>query len=81
MARLSKERCARCRAAIAAKRIESGLSISELAAKAGLDIATVWKYENSEALPDLSSVCHIADALECSIDELLGRDVEMISEN
>jgi len=50
-----------------------GLTQSELGARAGLGAASISHFETGQRLPSLDSLVKIADALECSVDALLGR--------
>lgn len=54
-------------------RSERGMSRSALARATGLDVATIYRYERWDRQPDLAVAARIADALECSLDELAGR--------
>ncbi len=53
-------------------RIQSGMSQSQLASKAGLSVPTIQKYENGkEHKPGLETVLAIAEALSCRLEEFL----------
>lgn len=57
------------------RREAMGLTKRALAKELGTDVSgsnfTYW--ERGERLPDAYSLCLLADALGCSVDELLGR--------
>lgn len=54
-------------------RQKKGLSQRTLADKIGLIKNQIWHYENGKTEPRLSTLVWIADALEVSIDWLVGR--------
>lgn len=58
---------------ITALRRRAGFSQCELAARLGVSQAAVAKLEKPGSYPNASKLPKIADALECSIDELFGR--------
>lgn len=53
-------------------RINAGLTISELAYRAGVTPTTVTGSENGQKNPSLSTVILLADVLGISIDEYIG---------
>lgn len=55
-------------------RQRKGLSQRTLADKIGVHKNQIWLYENGKTEPRLSTLVWIADALEVSIDWLVGRD-------
>ncbi len=55
-------------------RKEAGLSQAELAAALEIERSTVAKYETGDRSPDIETLCKIADVLQISTDELLGRN-------
>ena len=57
------------------RRIEKGWSRVRLSLKIGAtsDGTTVKLWEQGESAPSAYFLCMLADALECSVDELLGR--------
>lgn len=57
---------------IAAKRKEKGLTQTELAERMGVNQIQVSRWENGKHLPTLEQFVVIADALNCSLDELAG---------
>ncbi len=59
-----------------ALRIQHGLLQKEIAEKIGVDRTTYVKYENGSSEPNLEVIQRIADNLDCSVDYLLGRDVQ-----
>lgn len=54
---------------------EKNLTISEVSEKAGLSIDTVKKILYKHCDPRMSTVIAIAEALDCSVDYLLGRNL------
>src|SRR6266511_2022390 len=50
-----------------------GLTQGELGAKAGMAAASISHFETGQRVPSLDSVVKLADALEVSVDALLGR--------
>lgn len=57
-------------------RKEHGLTQQELAEKAGLSRSSINTWESSRSLPLPDGLCALANALECSVDYLLGREQE-----
>lgn len=55
------------------KREEYDLEQQELAQRAGISKSLLCAIEKGQRLPSLMTTIAIADALHCSIDELLGR--------
>ena len=53
-------------------RDKSGFSQSELADKSGVSRVMIGKYERGEAIPSIKAEKKIADALEVSLDYLVG---------
>lgn len=60
---------------IAAKRKEKGWTQTELAERVGVNQIQVSRWENGKHLPTLEQFVCIADALNCSLDELAGLTV------
>jgi two-component system chemotaxis response regulator CheY len=58
---------------INALRKKNNLTQESLAAEMGVSIAAVSKWETGNSLPDLYTLCAIADFFQVSTDELLGR--------
>lgn len=58
------------------KRKERGLSQQELAELASLNYVTVSKYESGKVEPGAKALTRIANVLEVTTDELLGRTEE-----
>ena len=56
-------------------RKSKGLSQEELAIKLNVVRQTVSKWEKGLSVPDADTLCKIADALETSISELLGSEI------
>ena len=53
-------------------RREKDVTIKELAEKAGIAYCNLWNVENGSDVK-LSTLCKIAEALECSVSELVER--------
>ncbi|MDE6059950.1 MAG: helix-turn-helix domain-containing protein [Clostridia bacterium] len=51
-----------------------GMSQLDLATSLGIERSTVAKYETGDREPNLETLCKIADLLQVSLDELLGRN-------
>ncbi len=56
------------------KRIEQGLSQQKLANLIGVTHASISYWENGVNIPNVLDIWKIADALNMSIDELIGRN-------
>lgn len=56
-------------------RSDKELTQAELARKTGVTQAAISRYEDGSALPSLDTAVRIAEALRCSLDELLERKV------
>ena len=56
------------------KREAAGLKQYELAARMGLKQASVSAWENGQAYPTAENLLKLAVILDCSVDELLGRE-------
>lgn len=52
-----------------------GMTQAELAKQIGVDQTAVHMWENGKTSPRLSHLKKLANALDCSLDELLGQDV------
>ncbi len=50
-----------------------GMSMYELAGRMGVSVATVSRWETGMAVPVTERIVPLADVLQCSTDELLGR--------
>ena len=61
-------------ASIREARKRAGLNQEELAEMARLNRVTIAKYEAGKVEPGAQALSRIADALEVSVDELLGRE-------
>ena len=57
---------------IATLRDKKGFSQTELADKSGVSRVMIGKYERGEAIPSIDAAKKIADALEVSLDYLVG---------
>lgn len=62
------------------RRKEFGMSQDELAELANLNRVTVAKYESGKVEPGAQALSRIADALETSVDILLGRSTPTLDE-
>lgn len=60
---------------IAATRDRKGWSQTELADKSGVSRVMIGKYERGEAIPSIDAAKKIADALEVSLDYLVGEGI------
>jgi transcriptional regulator with XRE-family HTH domain len=60
---------------IASLRDKKGFSQTELADKSGVSRVMIGKYERGEALPSIDAAKKIADALEVSLDYLVGEGI------
>ncbi|GCC53714.1 XRE family transcriptional regulator [Chryseotalea sanaruensis] len=60
---------------IAALRDKKGLSQTELADKSGVSRVMIGKYERGDAIPSIDAAKKIADALEVSLDYLVGEGI------
>ena len=58
---------------LAAQRESRGLTQAQLGAKAGIAPGAISHFETGQRAPSLESLIKLADALECSVDFLLGR--------
>lgn len=59
---------------IKTKRIAKSFTQLELANLVGVSQVAIAKFENGSKIPNLVTGYHIAKALECSLDELVGRN-------
>jgi transcriptional regulator with XRE-family HTH domain len=55
-------------------RLESGLTLSQLAERIGVIKQSVGHYETGHSLPSLPVLVRLADVFGCSLDHLVGRD-------
>jgi transcriptional regulator with XRE-family HTH domain len=60
---------------IASLRDKKGFSQTELADKSGVSRVMIGKYERGEAQPSIDAAKKIADALEVSLDYLVGEGI------
>lgn len=60
---------------IARLREEKGLSQTELADKSGVSRVMIGKYERGDAVPSIEAAKKIADALDVSLDYLVGEGI------
>jgi transcriptional regulator with XRE-family HTH domain len=57
--------------AIRAKRVEKGLTQSDLAASLGVDRSSVSRMEGGKAMPTIATLVRVASVLEVEIEDLL----------
>lgn len=62
-------------------RQENKLSSEEMANLLKISVQAYYKYENGKAEPSIESLIKIADKFHTTIDELVGRDTDMINLN
>jgi len=61
---------------IAERRAELSLSLEEVAERAGTTKSHIWELEKGRSRnPTISMALALCDALQCSLNSLLGRDV------
>lgn len=60
--------------AIRKAREARGYSMQKLAERSGINIITIYNWEHERASPTAYSLICVADALEISLDELVGRN-------
>lgn len=61
---------------IAKRRTELGLSLEQVAERAGTTKSHVWELEKGRSRnPTISMALGLCNALQCSLNSLLGRDV------
>ena len=58
------------------RRKERGMTQEDLADRLSVSRQTVSKWENGECMPDADKFIRLADILEISLDELVGREAE-----
>ena len=56
---------------IRAMRIKRGLTLEALAKKSGVSRVSINRYELGDRVPDVTTAKKIADALSCTIEEIL----------
>ena len=62
--------------AIKKARIDKGLSRSELSFEARIPVQNIYQWETDRAYPSIINLIPIADVLNISLDELVGRTVQ-----
>ena len=60
-------------------RKQHGLTQEQLAERVGVSAQAVSKWENDQSCPDISTLPLLADALEVSVDHLLGREAAALA--
>ena len=58
-----------------------GLSQEKLANKIGVSKVTICWYENGDRVPSLENFLKLSDELNLSLDELTGREVNVVAED
>ena len=61
---------------IKAKREAAGLSVADLARSVYVSPQAVYRWQRGIIMPSLDSLDALADVLDCSVDELMGRSEE-----
>lgn len=61
-------------------RVKAGLTQAELAIRIGVDRTSVVKWETGSASPRAGKLLEIADAVGCTVDELLSPAQEQITD-
>ena len=62
--------------AIRTARESRGFTITKLSEKSGVHYETIWNWEKDKVIPSVFLLSCIADVLEISLDELVGRKVK-----
>lgn len=62
-------------------REKTKLTQTEVARISGINLRNYNKYENNMTEPDISTLCKLADFYHVTIDELVGRNTDMINLN
>lgn len=60
-------------------RAKVGFSQMEVAKKLDLPISTYNQYETGKNQPSIETLCKLADFYHCSLDELVGRETDVIN--
>lgn len=60
-------------------RIDKGMSQTDLANKAEVDLSSIAKYETAQTMPSLAAAYKIAQALGCSINALTDLETPQLS--
>ena len=55
-------------------RLERGMKLCDLAKRIGLSCQAVYYYETGAREPSLETLRKLASVLECTIDELIGKE-------
>lgn len=67
--------------AIKKARVERGYTILDLSRKTGITFQALYRWEKGENYPNVYNLIPIADALNISLDELVGRTVKADERN
>ena len=62
-------------------RAKTNLTQTEVARISGINLRNYNKYENNVSEPDIKTLCKLADFYHVSIDELVGRNTDIINLN
>ena len=62
-------------------RSKIGFSQIEVAKRLSLPISTYNQYETGKNEPNLETLCNLADFFHCSLDELVGRETDIVNLN
>lgn len=62
-------------------REKTNLTQTEVARISGINLRNYNKYENNVTEPDIETLCKLADFYHVTIDELVGRNTNMINLN
>ena len=62
-------------------REKTNLTQTEVARISGINLRNYNKYENNVTEPDIETLCKLADFYHVTIDELVGRNTDMINLN
>jgi transcriptional regulator with XRE-family HTH domain len=60
-------------------RAERGLTLDDLAARAGISKAGLWKIENGKSVPNLRTLEKLARAFSVEVEDLVGKDHALLS--
>ena len=61
-------------------RLARSLTQREMADRIGCSKVVYSRYERGERQPDIRTLCHIADILQVTLDELVGREMKIPSD-
>lgn len=55
------------------------MSQRDLAAATGIGYSAIARYEKGSVIPQVDTLCVIADALNCTTDQLVGREAFVVA--